>query len=113
SDGPGGQPGDAGVGGAAVDGRGDDPGLRVGMDDRADVLAGERLGDVARGETVDDLDLFEVLGRQHQLEDDSVDRQRVELLGQELGRTDVGNQLRVAGPRGQVLGVNAVDVLDV
>ena len=62
--------------------------LSAAMDDRADVLAGEGLGDVARGMPVDDLDLFDVLGRGHELEHDRVDREGLDIGREQFGRAD-------------------------
>src|SRR2546423_10154247 len=83
------------------------------VDDRADVLALEGSGDVARGEPVDDLDLLDVFGASHHLEHHDVDGEAGEVHRQELGGTDAADELRCAALDGRVAGEHAVDVLHV
>src|SRR5437764_14038623 len=82
------------------------------VDDRADVVPRQRLRDVAWLEAVDDLDLLDVLGRAQDLQDDPVDRQRLQAPRRELPGPDPGAELG----GGVVLGIGGVypvDVVDV
>src|SRR5205085_9409636 len=82
---------------AAINSSSEDSGVELGrLNDRADVLALQRLRDVPRNEPVDDLDLLLMLGVPHEVQDQRADRKSGKLAGPQIGCYDPRDELRPA-----------------
>src|SRR6266545_3924087 len=81
------------------------------VDDRADILAFQRAGQVAAPESVDDLDLGAEAGAGQVLDDHALDDEVGQIAVQERARSDAPDERRARPLLGVVL-VEAVLVLD-